>query len=285
MSHASPQLASAFRDLGDALDDFKRSSVPTAKARLAQFGHSLDAEPMHGFLAASLPSVDLDEWLTAASRLAGSALGSGGLPWPRDRPASVAMRVAYLRGIASDRLNLFNVLIEHFREGKSPDVTRAILRFANDFLDPLVRDIKRLTEDRILPPALTDLIRGLPASGDQTFDSMVRAAVESFRDPAPAARAQAVEKLWDAWERMKTLDDGSDKKASVKLLLDRGSSEPAFRAMLEVEASALTAIGNSFHIRHFETNKVSIGRPEQLDYLFHRMLGLINLLLNSGARS
>ena len=195
------------------------------------------------------------------------------------------MRVAFLREIVTDRLNLFNVLMEHFRDRKSNDVALAILRFADDFLEPLVRDIKRLAEDRALPPALTDLIRGLPASGDQTFDSMVQTAVESFRDPAPAARALAIEKLWDAWERLKTLDEGSDKKASVRLLLDRAATEPTFRTLLETEASALTAIGNSFHIRHFETNKISMDRPEQLDYLFHRMLALINLLLVSSARS
>lgn len=280
MSSASPQLASTFRNLADALDDFKRSENRVAKDRLATFGSYLDEEPMHGFLTTSLPDANLEEWLTAASGRPGS-----GLSWPRDRPASIAVRIAFLREIVTDRLNLFTVLLEHFREGKNLQVPPMILKFANDFLEPLVRDIKRLAEDRALSPALQDLIRGLPESGDQTFDSMVRTAVESFRDPAPAARARAVEKLWDAWERLKTLDEGPDKKTSARLMLDRGASEPAFRNMLEVEASALTTIGNSFHIRHFETSKISIDRPEQLDYLFHRMLALINLLLVSSARS
>jgi hypothetical protein len=66
-------------------------------------------------------------------------------------------------------------------------------------------------------------------------------------------RRESLEKLWDAWERLKTLEPGKDKKASTTALLDKVSSEPMFRAYLEHEATRLTEIGNTFMIRHTES--------------------------------
>ena len=71
---------------------------------------------------------------------------------------------------------------------------------------------------------------------------------------------------------------------SVAQLLDKCSPEPAFRKVLEVEARALTEIGNDFHIRHFETDKTELVYPEHNDYLFHRLFALVHLLLFSRTR-
>lgn len=284
MPASSEHLAPAFQDLSDAIDDFRAADVDNAKHRFARVAYLLEAEPLDGFLSMALPAVDLEAWLATASGGAGSGLGSGGLPWPNDRTSSVAMRVAFARAIGADRLKFISVLIEHFRDGGSPNFLRMIQRFADSFLAPLLRDLSRVAEDRPFTPPVSELLAGVPSSGDGTVDSMVRAAIANFRDVAPRARALAVEKLWDAWERLKTLDDGKDKKASVKALLDGVEKEGAFRALLETEALALTAIGNDFQIRHFETNRAAVGKPEQLDYLFHRLLALITLLVQSRSR-
>jgi len=34
-------------------------------------------------------------------------------------------------------------------------------------------------------------------------------------------RRESLEKLWDAWERLKTVEPGGDKKAQAKALLDK----------------------------------------------------------------
>ena len=124
----------------------------------------------------------------------------------------------------------------------------------------------------------------LPPSGDATLDALLRDARTKFKDPAPTTRAEATEKLWDAWERLKSLEVQGNKRLSVARLLDQCSPEPKFRALLELEAKELTEIGNAFHIRHFETDKVAIQQAEHNDYLFHRMFALIHLLLFSRAR-
>ena len=124
----------------------------------------------------------------------------------------------------------------------------------------------------------------LPPSGDHTLDTLLRDAFSKFKDYAPKSRAEATEKLWDAWERLKSIDVQGNKRMSVAKLLDHAAPEPAFRALLESEARALTDVGNAFHIRHFETDKVSISQPEHFDYLFHRLFALMHLLLFSRSR-
>jgi hypothetical protein len=77
----------------------------------------------------------------------------------------------------------------------------------------------------------------------------------------------------------------SQKRASVDALLDRASSEPAFRERLATEASELTRIGNDFRIRHSETFKIPLTDPDQVDYLFQRMFSLICFLLKKSGRT
>lgn len=87
----------------------------------------------------------------------------------------------------------------------------------------------------------------------------------------------AVEKLWDAFERLKTYYSPTlDKKKSVNRIIDdiSGKREP-FRKMFEAEFTELTIIGNSFRIRHHETTKVDIEDNRHYDYFYKRCLSLI----------
>jgi hypothetical protein len=98
-------------------------------------------------------------------------------------------------------------------------------------------------------------------------------------------RRESLEKLWDAWERLKTLEPGRDKRESAGRLLNKAAAEPALRARLEQEACELTEIGNKFMIRHTETDKIRITESVHIDYLFHRMFAMIRLLLKASGRS
>ena len=100
-----------------------------------------------------------------------------------------------------------------------------------------------------------------------------------FSDRNPLVRREALERLWDAWERLKSLADPSDKKKSVKIILDAITSEPALRARLEEEATELNSIGNSHLIRHSEVNQVPVIDVNHVDYLFHRLFAMIQLML------
>jgi hypothetical protein len=92
-------------------------------------------------------------------------------------------------------------------------------------------------------------------------------------------RKESLEKLWDAWERLKTIGPGKNKAEQAQGLLTKLSLNPAFHVRIEKEAKELTDIGNSFMIRHTERNKIPITESPDVDYFFHRLFALIRLLL------
>jgi hypothetical protein len=85
---------------------------------------------------------------------------------------------------------------------------------------------------------------------------------------------------------IETLEDPTDKKASITRLLDRAASGSKFRDRLEMECQELTGIGNNFYIRHFEHDKDLLPPPTEIvgDYLFIRLTALIAHLLRRTGR-
>lgn len=133
---------------------------------------------------------------------------------------------------------------------------------------------------RVLPPVLgEDLKRTLFNTGDRTLDNMLEECRTKFSDRNPLVRREALERLWDAWERLKSLADPSDKKRSVKIILDAVTSEPSLQVRLEEEATELNSIGNGHLIRHSEVNQVPVIDVDHVDYLFHRLFAMIQLVL------
>jgi hypothetical protein len=138
---------------------------------------------------------------------------------------------------------------------------------------------------RLIPlPLREELARSIVHTGDVPLDQMLAAATEKYLHRDPAVRRESIEKLWDAWERLKTIEAGKDKKASTASILDKAAAEPVFRDLLEKEALQLTDIGNKFMIRHSEVGRVPINEPRQVDYFFKRLHAAIWLLLHASGR-
>lgn len=139
---------------------------------------------------------------------------------------------------------------------------------------------------RLAPEGLKEIL--MPAvfrTGDIELDSLIETARQKYLNPNLTLRQESLEKLWDAWERLKTIEPGNDKKASVKTLLSKAAVEPTFRDALDKEASELTRIGNTFNIRHSETTQIHLTNSEHVDYLFHRLFSLILLFLRTTGRN
>lgn len=85
---------------------------------------------------------------------------------------------------------------------------------------------------------------------------------------------EAVEKIWDAFERMKTLFD-KNKSKSVSRLIEYVSNGLSTET-LNNEFKELTAIGNSYQIRHYEMGKPPLKCNEEREYLYYRMLNLLS---------
>lgn len=96
----------------------------------------------------------------------------------------------------------------------------------------------------------------------------------------PADIRDAVEKLWDAYERLKTYYTTLNKaKSAEKIVNDMAAGQAPYVTLFDAEFRALTKIGNDFRIRHHETDKVEITDIRYYDYFFNRCLSLIALAI------
>ncbi|GIQ68359.1 hypothetical protein XYCOK13_11830 [Xylanibacillus composti] len=91
----------------------------------------------------------------------------------------------------------------------------------------------------------------------------------------------AVEKLWDAFERLKTYYSPTlDKKKSVGRIIDDMSNDNAhFKELFDKEFLDLTKIGNDFMIRHHETTKINIEDERHHEYFYKRCLSLVSVAI------
>jgi len=139
---------------------------------------------------------------------------------------------------------------------------------------------------RLGPPIVGASLRAVVfATGERETDALLEAARERFLDPKVERRREGLEKLWDAFERVKTLEPGTDKRAQITALLDRVAGQgSSFRSRLETESRELTDIGNKFRIRHTETNREPITDAAMVDYLFARAFAIVWLELEKTGR-
>jgi hypothetical protein len=138
---------------------------------------------------------------------------------------------------------------------------------------------------RIAPAVLDEALeQSVFNTGDLELDRLLETARGKFLHRSLEVRKEGLEKLWDAWERLKTIEPGDNKPAQAKAILDKSSAEPVLRERLETEARELNFLGNNLMIRHTEVGKPSIVLSPQVDYLFHRMFAMIRLLLKSSNR-
>jgi hypothetical protein len=123
-------------------------------------------------------------------------------------------------------------------------------------------------------------------TGDSQTDELLARSVALFISPKPSDCQDAIEKLWDAFERVKTLEAGPDKKTQATALLSRAgnTSGPKFNAAIEAEFKALTDIGNTLRIRHSETDKEAVPTREHAEYLFVRMFSVLRYVLRRTGR-
>lgn len=139
--------------------------------------------------------------------------------------------------------------------------------------------------ERLAPPILREMLAVAEfCTGDEELDALLEKARKKFLNPDIAVRREALEALWDSWERLKTLK-GPDKKADFPPMLDKvaGPSSPMLREALGKEALELTYLGNNLQIRHTETNKEPVSQNSHIDYLFHRLFALILAILKANS--
>ena len=123
-------------------------------------------------------------------------------------------------------------------------------------------------------------------TGDAELDRMLRTAQTKFQHREISVRREALEVLWDAWERLKTLPPGPNKKTQATALLQAAAehSAPKYLELIQNEAGDLTRVGNTMQIRHSERDQERLGQTEHLDYVFYRMWAFLSMILRRTGR-
>lgn len=137
--------------------------------------------------------------------------------------------------------------------------------------------IELLTDHEVLSSEIISQVESITEPG---IKDLLNDAIEKHMQPNIKAHQYAVEKIWDALERLKTYYTDMDKKASVsKIVSDMANSRAEFIELFNAEFIALTNIGNKYRIRHHETDKFDITDNKHYDYFFNRCLSLIALAI------
>lgn len=161
------------------------------------------------------------------------------------------------------------------------DYTEVLDKAKQEFVDFIDRSIEFGKEEDIgsllsLSVNTELLFKHEPHSSDDQLNELIKEAKSRYMNSSD--KQIALEKIWDAFERVKTYFS-KNKKDSTSKLVDMISTN-LNSEILEIEFRNLTKIGNEYRIRHHETNKTSIDDMRTLDYLFFRMLSLLDLCLN-----
>ncbi|WP_035946196.1 AbiJ-NTD4 domain-containing protein [Fusobacterium necrophorum] len=137
--------------------------------------------------------------------------------------------------------------------------------------------VVRIVVNSILTQDIQNIIAEVEEEGVR---ELLKDAIALYKTPNSAARQDSVEKIWDAFERLKTYYTSMDKKqSSEKIIKDMSMSDSNYENLFNKEFGELTSIGNNFRIRHHETNKINIPDQRYYDYLFNRCLSLIVLAI------
>lgn len=135
--------------------------------------------------------------------------------------------------------------------------------------------------ERILPIQLDVLVKNYSHTGsDKELNKLIDEAIKHIIKPNFEDRQIAIEKLWDAYERIKTYHSNNKAQAAKSLIkiVSEGSQE--FESLINEEmVNSLTKVGNNFRIRHHEKGKIEINSVKHIDYLFYRMMSMISLLV------
>ena len=137
--------------------------------------------------------------------------------------------------------------------------------------------VERIVENSPLTPEVEATIATVKEPG--TLE-LLQEAILLHKSPYPADIRDATEKIWDAFERLKTYYTALNKRDSAaKIVNDMSGGQDDYITLFDTEFTALTKLGNNFRIRHHETDKIEITDIRYYDYFFNRCLSLIALAI------
>lgn len=124
----------------------------------------------------------------------------------------------------------------------------------------------------------------LTINSDNINEKGLKELIEIAQNYYKIDKKIALEKIWDAYDRLKSYFDdspnGKHKDKSVEKIIDIiSNSNENYKEFFNNEFKILTEFGNNYQIRHFEINKIKIDDINYIEYLYNKCLILINLAL------
>lgn len=139
--------------------------------------------------------------------------------------------------------------------------------------------IERIVENSVLSKAIESTVLQVKEKG---LRELLEDAILAYKTPHPTAQQNAVEKIWDALERLKSYYATSKKDKSVSIgtiVVAISGDNDYFQTLFDNEFRVLSEIGNSCFIRHSEVYQNQINDSRHYDYFFNRCLSLIALAI------
>ena len=148
--------------------------------------------------------------------------------------------------------------------------------FANR-VNELLWDIGYAIADCKIMPMLPQVKIKTPIEPD--LKDLIHLAESYYQQHDSLSMQNALEKIWDAFERIKT-HNSSDKKKSLQTIIGSiASNGTELYVLVNKEFAELSNIGNHYKIRHFEKGKLDIPDDRVKEYLYMRCSAIINLAI------
>jgi hypothetical protein len=137
-----------------------------------------------------------------------------------------------------------------------------VLRQSSEVLDERVQEFELPTDD----PHLS---------------SLLSKALQHFYDRREDRRWDGLRCMVDAYERLKSVEEPANKKASVAKLIGQLPMAQRLAAHYDALLAELTGVGNDQTIRHHEHGKTVLADPAVMEFLFYAYFGVVRLILES----
>jgi len=117
-------------------------------------------------------------------------------------------------------------------------------------------------------------------TSDLETQKLLKLAVEKFYSKNFKEQKIGLEKIVDAYQRISSWENQSDKKKSIDSIITKISIQnPETKKVIEKDFQSIWKIANDFMIRHTELNKRKINDPDFLEYLFYQYYISIRFIL------
>lgn len=140
--------------------------------------------------------------------------------------------------------------------------------------------VERIIEIGVLNEETETIVLNIKEQGTK---ELMEEAILLHKSPHPDAHKEAVAKIWDAFERLKSYyaTKKQEKLSSIdKIITDISGGQEYIKQLFDKEFKTLTNdIGNACHIRHSEVWQVDITDIRHYDYFFNRCLSIIALAI------